>query len=263
MRYNNCEINILIKGRPITEYTHQGQQYVEGRSNSQFEIEFKNLNPFRIEAIFSVDGLSIIDGKEAGTQSSGYLLEANETLRIPGWKLTDQQVAAFVFSGKQGSYATQMTGTSKNNGVIGVMVFKEKTIHRPSTWIGGRIINRSPFYGSGCGTGTPDGWYDSYDSCVVGSSAPSLSVKSASPLRSLDIEEQNLGTGFGNATDFATQMVSFTRGDMIAMMVLYYDDRRGLEKRGIKIVRPSRQKIDNKPEAFPGMNCSPPPGWKR
>ncbi len=103
MLFNQYEVRVLIKGRPITEYTHNGQVFIEGRDGSNFEIEFKNLTPNRVEAVLSVDGLSIIDGKDAGPLSSGYVVGPHETIRIPGWKLTDEQVAAFQFAGKRGS----------------------------------------------------------------------------------------------------------------------------------------------------------------
>ena len=126
MKHNNVELSLLIKGRPITEYHHRGQVFVEGRDSSEYEVEIRNNSNVRIEAVLSVDGLSVIDGKPAGNQSSGYLIEANKSIRIPGWTLDNANVAKFAFAGKQESYATQMSGDSRNNGVIGVMAFSEK-----------------------------------------------------------------------------------------------------------------------------------------
>ncbi|RYD45950.1 MAG: hypothetical protein EOP83_30450, partial [Verrucomicrobiaceae bacterium] len=76
MRLNNVEITVTVKGRPITEYAHNGQTFIEGRENSQFEIKVTNHNTYRVEAIVAVDGLSILDGKDAGPESQGYLLNA-------------------------------------------------------------------------------------------------------------------------------------------------------------------------------------------
>jgi len=73
---------------------------------------------------------------------------------------------------------------------------------------------------------------------------------------------QSLGTGFGESTEFSTTTVNFERGDLGAMVVLYYDDARGLKARGIQLVKPSKARLSNQPQAFPGMNCQPPPGWK-
>jgi hypothetical protein len=49
-----------------------------------------------------------------------------------------------------------------------------------------------------------------------------------------------------------------------AVLVLYYDNARGLKARGIDVGRPSRVRHTSRaPEAFPGMkkNCAPPAGW--
>ncbi len=124
---NNIEVRVLVKDRPINEYLHEGETFVEGRGGSNYEIEIVNLTNERVEAVLAVDGLSVIDGKEAGATSTGYLLHARERIRIPGWKLTDEQVAAFQFAGKKKSYAaTTEGGSARNTGVIGVMTFKER-----------------------------------------------------------------------------------------------------------------------------------------
>ena len=78
------------------------------------------------------------------------------------------------------------------------------------------------------------------------------------------IEQQSLGTAFGESTAFATKQVDFQRGDMICKMVMYYDNARGLKARGVRIERPSKAKYQTKPEAFPGSDtgCKPPPFWR-
>jgi hypothetical protein len=84
------------------------QTYVEGRDGSEFEIEFVNNNAHDVEAILSVDGLSVTDGKPAGSDSTGYMVPARGRVRIPGWTLDSKQVANFFFAGaKGGSYAEQ------------------------------------------------------------------------------------------------------------------------------------------------------------
>ncbi len=290
MQHNNFEIRVLIKGRPIDEYRHNGQTFIEGRAGSNFEIEFINHTSSRVEAILSVDGLSVIDGKEAGPNSAGYAVDAHDSVRIPGWKLTDEQVAAFVFAGKGESYATQSTGSAHNTGVIGALVFLQKSNHNayfPSHnqyWTNGVLMNAVGSSGGGVrrskmsvtpvtlentrSAGGPISMNHVQTSNAmfgVASASATLSAPGV-PIETVDqtLVTQNLGTGFGSATDFATSTVSFERGDLGAMIVLYYDDSRGLKARGIELQRPSRQRRSpaNAPQAFPGMNCVPPVGWK-
>lgn len=134
MLYNNVELKILIKGKPITEYTHRGLTYVEGRESSEYELELKNNHSTRVEVIISVDGLSIIDGKFAGPESTGYVLNAYQKAVIPGWMVDQGTAAKFKFGAKEGSYSTGVSGgSSANNGVIGMMVYSEK--QKPAPYV--------------------------------------------------------------------------------------------------------------------------------
>jgi hypothetical protein len=306
MRYNNVSLSVLIKGKSITEYPHNGQVFVEGRSGSNFEIEIINHNGFRVEAIVSVDGLSVIDGKDAGPTSPGYLLEAGETIRIPGWKLNDQQVAAFEFAAKSGSYAGQSTGSTRNTGVIGLMVYREKPRYEPPVFrIQPLLYHTSPSFGPDHSrlrrSAAHDAWsgLESFGTCsvaasdalptnaVMGSAAASYAPTSA-PIggavsRGIKGDrgdqgpagvafaateaqpapvEQVLGTAFGQAQDFATQTVSFERGDLHALLAMYYDDARTLRARGIVLDRRSKSKAHETPNPFPGASCVPPAGWR-
>jgi hypothetical protein len=281
MNRNNVEVRLIVKGRPISEYLHNGNTFVEGRSGSNFEIEIINRNPFRVETIISVDGLSVLDGKEASDRSAGYLIDANQTLRVPGWKLDQDTVAAFVFAGQGQAYATQTTGSARNTGVIGVMVYKERPVSYTNYTV--RSTGLPTAFPGGCLSSprvtmdhysTPGGSWTitpltSSNSMAVGASttgvrtsfSPDVAVASAAAHAA---SVQNLGTGFGEATDFATTSVSFNRGDMLCVAVLYYDNARGLKARGIQIGRPSRVRYNQTPQAFPGMNggCQPPLGWE-
>lgn len=338
MRYNNVELTVRIKGRPITEYPHNGQTFIEGRSGSEFEVVVKNHNPFRVEAVISVDGLSVIDGKEAGPGSSGYVLNAGETTSIPGWKLSNAQVAAFEFGakGRGTTYAEQSTGSARNVGVIGVLVYREDVPeHSYRIGIPGGIgaLRGQPFNGNpghwtlhnssdasylnamqtvntiqtslwagdtsetlsvGSAIGSPL-TYTSDNSGMLGMASVNMATLSAtasaaSPTRSapramgMAISEpapgamrsrgmtksavrqepavQNIGTVFGSAQDFSTETVTFKRGDMVAMLVLYYDDARGLRSRGIDLSRRAKSVKSQTPDAFPGMSCAPPAGWR-
>jgi hypothetical protein len=360
VKYNNIELNVLVKGKPITEYRHNSQIFVEGRDGSDFELQVRNLNNFRVEAIVSVDGLSVLDGKDAGPASSGYVLEANETIAIPGWKLNDAQVASFRFAGKKGSYANQSTGSARNTGVIGIMVYAENRVHHSAisaahygqmtaratpNWgqapnmgipgLPGAIYNGLPPYGTCVNTFAPttnlswdtsiggssygltgamgvantadsvctaslanldaqsmltsgslddDSWetttYSSRGPSVRGMMSADSATLSASAIRdsrhrsvnkrsiakavAAPVVQQTLGTAFGSAQDFATQTVSFVRGDLLSVQVIYYDDKRGLQARGVVMERPkTRRKRPEAPQAFPAqMGCTPPRGWQ-
>lgn len=247
MKLNDIELTVLIRGRPITEYPHHDQVFIEGRAGSEYEIEVRNNNCYRVEAMISVDGLSVIDGKPAGPQSTGYILDPYKVMRLPGWMLDTRTVAKFSFAGKKASYAT-LTNNDANHGVVGVMAFREKF---SVNWIS------PPF-------GTPPltrSWSQPIitNSMTLGSMNDMGAIATNSI--SQPLQQQSLGTAFGDATQFATTMVSWTRGDMHSLLLLYYDERRGLMARGIKLER-SKPKVQAQPQAFPGFGCTPPPGWQ-
>lgn len=309
MELNKVKTRVLVKGKPVTEYAHNGSIFIEGREGSNFEIEVENTNDFRVEAIVTLDGLSVLDGKEGGPNSPGFLLEPRQRLVIPGWKVNQDTAAKFFFSGKGESYSTVMTGSARNNGVIGIMAYAERNrrpvtkttqVHQPAWgvphggWVGsfpnGGLVgatmpvtlnNTRPFnaadtvgQGALATTSFAATSFEDTTTVSVGYAGPERRTKSATRARfaspSVDVaikdesfSVNNLGAGFGSATVFETETASFDRGDLLGVLVLYYDNARGLKQRGIQVGRPSRVKhTAQTPQAFPAMNCTPPAGWR-
>jgi hypothetical protein len=250
MKSNSCEVRVLIKGRPATEFFHEGANYMEGRGGSEFEIEVRNLTHKRQMAVVSVDGLSVISGQVAGLESPGYILNPFQTIVIPGWKLDNNSAAKFEFGSRASSYVQSVEGTATNCGVIGVMIWSEKVpviINNHSTWANSPMRAMSKGLGGG----------------MFGSvSASAASMDSSTETLSASVASvNNLGTGFGAATTFNTSSVTFEKDAVVDTLVMYYDDARGLKARGIVIERPV-QRYSTTPNPFPGIGCTPPPGWK-
>ena len=275
MLLNNLELRILVKGRPIAEYPHQGQIFIEGRAGSEYEIEVRNHTYQRVEAVLSVDGLSVLDGKPAGHQSRGYLIEAGRVIRIPGWLVDSLTVAKFAFSAQPQSYTAQSGNDARNNGVIGAMVFREKITPMPYLYPMTSWASASPTIGRGIApssANTSNMMYGSLSSSgdLVGGGGPTTQCftgisQGVSPEVTVNADtfvEQSLGTAFGESRQFATHTVAFERGDVLATLLCYYDEKRGLKARGIKMPRRPRQKPPQ-PQAFPAgqMGCQPPKHW--
>ncbi|PZR74878.1 MAG: hypothetical protein DI537_45530 [Stutzerimonas stutzeri] len=296
---NNVSLTVVINGNngehPAREFVSpiDRQTYVEGREGSNFTLRLRNSNNFRVLAIPAVDGLSVLDGKPAGEKSPGYILEANQTLDIPGWVVDSGTAAKFFFAGMKAdggdaSYVGESGGDTLNKGFIGLKVFKEEyTYTRPvlrsfttsypangaATLMSARGISKgiAPMGGT---AGDPWGGAATFNnvttSMVGGLESVAMAASTSFTTDSFEQEEktsggiiqQTLGTGFGEATDFATTKSEFKRGDLLAMMVIKYDDRRGLKKRGIEVDRPAARAPGS---AFPADNtgCTPPAGWTR
>ena len=236
------ELTVNINGRTVDEYPHTDNNiYIEGRPGSEYTIEIKNNSHEEICAIPSVDGLSIFDGKEAGLNSKGYIIDRFGKIVIPGWTLNNNQVAKFEFGDTKSSYTNQMGNGTSNTGVIGVMIFRKK----PEP-----VLMASSMRGMLCGSGgsgpaTMD-WHSHTDDASSDAAAA-----------------QSLGTGFGGTQAFNVREVSFEKRDPQnpdALLALFYDSVRGLERRGIRVG------VKHNPSPFPTYvsqttGCTPPPGW--
>lgn len=276
MKNNNIDLSVVIQGQRgelvAREFVspQDRQTYIEGREGSIFTLRIRNNNPARVLAIPSIDGLSVLDGKAAGNNSPGYVVEAYATLDIAGWVVDNDTAAKFYFSGLREdggdeSYVALSGQDATNKGVIGLKVFAEKPSYNNMAFTTSAVPSGGLMRGISKGLISPtvssttiDHSYSLTASNAVGGS---LYNSSASFSDVTEPVEQTLGTGFGDATDFKTQKTEFKRGDLLAMMVMFYDDARGLKKRGIDVSRP----IPRTPNAFPAdqNGCLPPKGWSR
>tara|TARA_R110000823_G_scaffold40754_8_gene107689 strand:- start:2716 stop:3534 length:819 start_codon:yes stop_codon:yes gene_type:complete len=262
---------VRVRDRKVTEYNHNGNVYIEGRKGSYYEIYFENGSHKRVKIVPAVDGLSVLDGKPAGVNSPGYVVNARGNVSIPGWTLDNGKVAKFVFGASEKSYAYKSNTDPSNIGVIGVMVFEEQDY---PAFILQTSSLYTPTYGVGM-RGTSSGQWVSDSS--IGSSITNSAIASSSTITNTDSDyagiatasssmSNEVGTIFGEETEFATKQTSFTAKDSnnpTDMLVMYYDSLKGLEKKGVQIQSRTRKKKG--PEAFPTyvtVGCEPPADWK-
>jgi len=263
MQNNNVTLTVIINGQSgnfdAREYVspQDRQTYIEGREGSNFSLRIYNGNSFRVLAIPSVDGLSVLDGEPAGENSPGYLLEPRQTLDVPGWMVDEKTAAKFFFAGtkdgKDASYVAQMEKDTSNKGVIGLMVFREK----PAAYFGNAAFAAS---GSLLRSAAPTGG-TMRGIPTSGVAFNSLSLDSMSIATASCAAEPTLGTGFGDATDFATKKAEFERGDLLAILALYYADARGGKRKGIDV----NVHVTKSPNPFPAnkVGCATPKDWRR
>jgi len=82
--------------------------------------------------VVSVDGVNVISGQTAAWDQSGYVLAAQESFEVLGWRKTQERVADFVFTDLGDSYAAR-TGRPDDVGVVGVAVFREAQLPPPAS----------------------------------------------------------------------------------------------------------------------------------
>jgi len=268
---------VKVNDKKTHEYEHGGETFIEGRKGSEYELFFKNNTHKRLLVVFSVDGLSVMDGKTASDKSHGYVVDAYREITIPGWKIDSRKAAKFQFRPQQDKANTtyvellQEEGfdvDASNQGVIGCMVFEE--VEKPVTTYTG--IRHYPYYpnpwnqplvplvpmwnSSVLGDGTTTALGMNASSMVATSSPQSFDGVASASLNNVVsqnyyepvFEEKSLGTGFGDDVKFETTKVDFERkGNPEWVAIINYDTIQGLRKRGIF--------INNSPtaKAFPGF----------
>ena len=127
MTNENYTVDILINDKPVRKFPFNDKLFVEARKGEEYSIRIKNNTWQRILAICSVDGLDILNGKPATENGNGYVINGYGSLKADGFRVSDNQVAKFLFDYKGGSYAaSKEDGSERNVGVIGVRIFTEK-----------------------------------------------------------------------------------------------------------------------------------------
>jgi hypothetical protein len=122
-------------GRPLPAYVVGGRTFVAGQAGQRYSVTVENMTPFRIEVVASVDGLDVVNGREASLSYRGYVVQPYATISIEGFRQSSETVAAFRFGSVASSYAQQSTGSARNVGVVGVALFGEAGVALPASLV--------------------------------------------------------------------------------------------------------------------------------
>lgn len=122
-----ADVNVVDRntGQTLTTYYHRGEYWIAGQPGAKYSIQIRNKRGPRLLAVTSVDGLNVLTGESADVGQSGYVFEGGQQYGIEGWRKSDAEVAAFVFTASGDSYA-QLMGKPRDVGVIGVALFRER-----------------------------------------------------------------------------------------------------------------------------------------
>jgi hypothetical protein len=114
------------RGHFLSGYTAAGKDFVVGEAGQRYTIVLHNTTDARLETVVSVDGLDVMDGKDASFKKRGYIIDPRADLEVDGFRQSNDTVAAFRFGSVKQSYANQKHGDTRNVGVIGVALFQER-----------------------------------------------------------------------------------------------------------------------------------------
>lgn len=273
-------LNVVVGGRAQPVYGHRGESYVLGRLGQRYTLRVHNHSGRRVEAVVTVDGRDVLDGKPGNWSKRGYLIPAWGSVDIDGWRLSRAQVAAFRFSSVADSYAAR-TGSARDVGVVGVAIFPER--HTP-------VYSAPPAPEDDEYSGYGGGYdYDGRDR----SSQAQPSERSKKPARAEaapsspqgargdlgkslesrhrhESERPGLATGFGERRHSPVREVTFARLNAnrpSALLGVRYNSRRGLIAMGVDLYQHSRRDdvaLRRSASPFPEEHpryVAPPPGW--
>ena len=129
--YPNFQLEVLVNGRPLTEYYARGRMYVEALRGAEYELRVRNDSPDRVAVALSVDGLNTIDARHTSAwNASKWVVEPYQTITISGWQMSSARARRFYFTNERDSYGAKL-GQTANLGVISAVFFRER--NRPIT----------------------------------------------------------------------------------------------------------------------------------
>ncbi len=221
------EMTVLVDGSPAQTFQHDGGTYVLGELGARYTLRIANHSSRRVEAVVSIDGRDVINGKPGDFRSNrGYLIPAWGSVDIDGWRISQDEAAAFRFSSVPHSYAAQM-GTAREVGVIGVAMFPERFVPPPPP--------PAPRAQAAPSREFEDNLLDGPQSSAA--PAPAARGGSRAAKRELD-DRPGLGTEYGEAVSSPVTEVEFVRANAArpaALLGVRYNDRRGLLAMGIPV----------------------------
>jgi hypothetical protein len=225
---NNLGLAILTSKKGVKKPRHvysltTGHMLIQALMGKKYWLELSNNTSNRIEAVVSVDGLSIINGELASRNDPGYILSSYGNSTIPGFRLDNDNVAQFRFGAEHESYAAlTKIANPESIGLIEVQFYFEK--------------NRIHNYGTrGLEANTRGG----------------VLTKSLGG---------DVGTTFGEQTRHQVTKVDFERGDSAGSIQIRYASGKKLKEYGI-FVNDTFLNSNGFPADAQSVGATPPPGW--
>jgi hypothetical protein len=272
-----ADVNVIDRntGQSLPVTYHRGEYWVAGQPGAKYAIQIRNSRGPRVLAVMSVDGLNVLSGETADFGQSGYVFESGQRYGIEGWRKSDSEVAAFVFTASGDSYAERI-GKPRDVGVIGVALFRERppvAVYHPPA-----VLHRH----ESAKSSLKDRLETSSETNADTTPAPSAAPPTAQPPSRADASSRKaapstersaalpapmpspkLGTAHGERETSIVSRTQFVRNSPQPdeIIRIRYDSHANLIAMGI-LPSPRTQPM---PNAFPGAAASyvpDPPAWR-
>lgn len=212
------------EGRQLPIHRYRAEYWIAGQPGNRYALHVRNNTAQRVMVVLSIDGVNVITGETAAPNQNGYVLAPYQSAEINGWRKSLDDVAQFVFTRTDASYAAR-TGRPDDIGVIGMAVFNERHVEPPPP-----IAN------------------------TAGEASRRHSAEAAA-------DTQQIGTGHGEREYAPVSTTQFVRASRTPMQFsqIRYDSRQRLVQLGI--IRSDSPRPPNSPRPFPGGFVPDPPAW--
>src|ERR1041384_5876303 len=131
--YPTFEVEVLVDGQPLSEYSDRGRTYVAAVRGAEYELRLRNSSPDRVAVALSVDGLNTIDARHTSAwNASKWVIEPYQTITIGGWQMSSDRARRFYFHNERDSYGAKL-GQTADLGVISAVFFRERRRITPVT----------------------------------------------------------------------------------------------------------------------------------
>jgi len=206
-------LDVLVDGRPVPVYGHEGRSYIEALKGRPYSIRLTNRTGGRIAVALSVDGLNVIDAKHTSAHDAQkWILDPWESIVLPGWQTSSGTARKFFFTTEERSYGSWL-GRTDDLGVISAAFFRERRPLEPQPM---RELddNRRDAPEGGCAR------------------APAPRAEAQAPLS--QSKDELAATGIGGQVDHQVRGVEFDEEDApTAVVSLRYEYHDALVRLGV------------------------------
>lgn len=248
------------RDRWLPALAFDGESWIAGVPGHRYGVRLTNTSGERVLVVLSIDGVNAVTGQTAHPAQTGYVLAPWQSAEINGWRKSHADVAAFVFTAVDDSYAAR-TGRPGNVGTIGVAVFRERG-WRYEAPVAAPPAPAPPVARNGDRTGLHA--HRDADASAARPESSAAERGATDHAAGYGQARQQIGTGHGAREWSPAGQTSFVRASRHPVQVsqLRYDAPDALAARGI-LPHGWRDPGARRPQAFPGAFVPDPPGqWR-
>jgi hypothetical protein len=119
-------VEVIVDGRPMTQYDARGRRYIEALENAEYEVRIRNPLGVRVAVALSVDGMNTIDARHTSAwDAHKWVIQPYGSITVRGWQMSSENARRFYFTTERDSYGAKI-GQTANLGLISAVFYRER-----------------------------------------------------------------------------------------------------------------------------------------